>query len=149
LRDPLRELRNVKQLLKKNGCFIGAVPFTPQNAGRLEPVIKKSVFNNLHLFHFNTKSIFNLLKKANFSDVEIERQELKSIFRKFYSDANIYYLHPSYERKFTVKFWSFLQVLELSLKSFLGKPTTGARKLVNLDSEWVGPNDWILFCARG
>lgn len=149
LRNPLKELKCIKQLLKKEGLFIGEVPFTPQDVERLEPVIKKSVFDNLHLFHFNTKSIFNLLKKANFSDIKIERSELKSIFKKFYSDANIYYLHPSYERKFTVKFWSFLQALELNLKSFLGKPTTGAQKLVDLDAEWIGPGDWILFCVRG
>ncbi|MFH1905665.1 MAG: class I SAM-dependent methyltransferase [bacterium] len=148
LGDPTEELKDIKQLLKDGGYFIGEVPYTPKDVDSLEQVIRESVFNNLHLFHFNTKSISNLLEKTGFDDIEIERLEFKSIFKKIYPQANIHYLHPSYERKLVLQFFSFLQAVELVLKSFVGKPTMGAQILEDLEAEWRGPNDWIRFCAR-
>tara|TARA_B100000315_G_C14531973_1_gene566633 strand:+ start:177 stop:1151 length:975 start_codon:yes stop_codon:yes gene_type:complete len=148
LRDPLKELKNIKHLLKEDGYLIGEVPFTPGNVEALAGVIKKSVFDNLHLFHFNSKSILSLLEKADFSDSKIERLELKSIFKKIYPQANIHYLHPSFEKAGIVKFFSLLQAFELILKSNIGQVTMGPQLIKDLDSEWIGPNDWIRFYAR-
>jgi len=148
LNDPLSELKNIKQLLKQGGLFIGEVPATPKDSANLSPAIKKSVFDNLHLFHYNPKAISSLFKKSGFSDIKVERIELKSIVKKVYSEANIHYLHPSFEKGALTKFFSFLQATELILKSSFGFSVMKPQKLTELDSEWKGPNDWIRFIAR-
>ncbi len=148
LRDPLKELYNIKNLLKKGGLFIGEVPFTPVKVNLLSEVLKRSVFDNLHLFHYNSKAIFNLLAKAGFSKIKIERLGLKSVFSRIYPQANIHYLHSSFESSFITKFFSLLQALELILKSYLGLSIVGVQRLSDLNAEWKGPNDWIRFCAQ-
>ncbi|MEI6631157.1 MAG: class I SAM-dependent methyltransferase [bacterium] len=149
LRDPLGEMMNIRQLIKKGGFFIGEIPYTPQAVDSFSLAIKKSVFDNIHLVHFNVKSVSNLLAKTGFQDINVGRLGLNSMVRRIYPQANLHYLHPSYEKPLAVRFFSFLEGVELCLKNILGRPTMGLQQMKDPDTEWQGPNDWISFLARG
>lgn len=136
LRDPMAEMVDVKQILKKGGLFIGEVPYTPQALDSFSEAIKTSAFDNIHLFHFNVRSISNLLDRAGFQDCRVGRLGLNSAVRKIYPQANIHYLHPSYEKPLIVRFFSFLEGLELYARHALGKNTMDLQKMKDPDTEW-------------
>ncbi len=148
LRDPVSELQNIKRLLKPGGWFIAEVPFTPSNVKLLDQALEKSVFDNLHLFHFNAQSASNLLNNAGFTEIEIRRLELKSAIRKVLPQANVHYLHPSFKRGRWVKMISLLQAAELGFRYLLGGLAIGEQKAAEPDSKWQGPNDWLRFYVR-
>jgi SAM-dependent methyltransferase len=148
LRDPYGELTYVKQILKEGGLFIGEVPYTPQALDTFSQAIRSSAFDNLHLFHFNVKSLSNLLIRAGFRDVNVGRLGLNSLTRRICPQANLHFLHPSYEKPLAVRFFSFLEGLELYISHALGKNTIELQKMKDPDIEWQGPNDWISFIAR-
>jgi len=145
LNDPLSVILRVKDLLNTGGYFIGEVPYWPQEPGSFDEAIVKSAFDNLHLFHYTADSLKLLLLKAGFSDIRLERLELKGLIKRLYPDANVHYLYPGFYRPLATRFYSGLQGLELLLRYCLGLSIMGPQDPCSLRSEWKGPNDWIRF----
>jgi len=145
---PLDMLKRISKLLKPGGYVIGGVPFTPVNVEKLDRPIKQSVFNNLHLFHFNIASIDSIFKQANYRMLNLERVELKSCLTRINPVINAHYIHPSFERSWPTRFLSALSAAELITRGrLLG--LNAIDKINNFgEKDWVGPNDWIRFIAK-
>jgi len=140
LNDPIKELKSLRKLLKKNGLIIIEVPNTPKPDG-LNKIILESVFNNVHTLHFNSKSLEYAILKSGFKKLYSEEVETKKIFNQ-----NIYDFYPEEDKKINY-FNQFLIItcsLYLLLLYFFGRSTN---KKVEVPSDWKGPGNWLRFVA--
>ena len=75
--NPVSYLRQIRSLLKKNGCLIIAVP----NFDSIQSKIGRDMWFHLapplHIFHYTTKTIEALLKRENFKVVKVNHFSLE------------------------------------------------------------------------
>lgn len=69
--DPIGFLRNIKSVLKKNGCLIVEVPNVEELMLDTCPEYNDFYWIRAHLHYFNNKTLDYVLKKAGFKKIEI------------------------------------------------------------------------------
>lgn len=109
-RDPLLTIKTARQLLKPNGLLVISVP----NSNSLSSIIMGKYWfgyrHKEHLFHFTSDSLKSLLKKAEFSNIVINKDIPRPYLFIYYLERINFYLFKS---KLLNKFIIYLKKMPL------------------------------------
>ena len=139
LSEPIKELREVRKNLNKNGLLFIEVPNTPNPAGLQEHVLQ-SVFNNVHTYHFNSENLEKAVVKSGFRKFHSETVEIKRLLNQ-----NIYDFYPD-NGKNIGKIKQSLILISSFYLLFLYALGRSTNKRVTKDMEtWKCPGNWLRF----
>ena len=142
--NPTGFLQKVRQFIRPKGILFGEVPNVPLIPKDLPVYFKKSIFLNVHLFHYSCCGMRHILEKAGLANVKcIEIGFRRGFIRTIFPRANFHLLHPSFQASKLLRLQSALHALEsilLSKSAVVSR--NGSRK------GFIEPNDYILFSSE-
>jgi 2-polyprenyl-3-methyl-5-hydroxy-6-metoxy-1,4-benzoquinol methylase len=143
LSEPLAFLTKLKKHLEVGGVLLGEVPNVPYDVSIFSDAMKKSIFDNAHLFHYSCKGLQSLFERLRFKQVECEEVGLNNVgIRRFFPKANCHLIHPSFDASRNIK---FLSLFHAAQSYFNPKNSISIKK--GLKVGFREPNDFIYFKA--
>ncbi len=94
-RDPLSTLKSAVKLLKSNGLLVVSVPDSNSFSAKILGKYWFGFRHKEHLFHFTKESLYILLSKSGFSNIEITKDIPRAYLFLYYLERINFYLFKS------------------------------------------------------
>jgi 2-polyprenyl-3-methyl-5-hydroxy-6-metoxy-1,4-benzoquinol methylase len=141
LSEPIKELKEIRKRLNKNGLLFIEVPNTPNPVGLQEHILQ-SVFNNVHTYHFNSENLEMAVVKSGFRKFYSETVKIKELFNQ-----NIYDFYPDGCGKIGIIKQLFILLSSVYLLFLYALGWNTNKKTAKGLNEWKGHGNWLRFVA--
>jgi len=90
--DAVKTVKTIYSLLRPGGLFVATVPNTDTFTNKIMGRFWFGYRNQEHLYHFNKKSLYLLLKQAGFQRIEVRKDSPRPYLATYYLERINYYL---------------------------------------------------------